>query len=138
MYEGTDARTQHFAAAVGIHANIAKIFTSRIPKKIVKTTASGKTIILDGDTVIFSTLDSLYELKGQLSFDSKAGQKIKDKYSALVEKVKTDPTSTVNVPCFERFVVKEFLTSYMPRAKKITVDELNSREISILYTWIVF
>lgn len=138
MYGEIDARTQHFAAAVGIHANIAKIFTSRIPKKITKTTANGKSIILDGDTVIFSVLDALSELKGQLSFDSKVGKKIRDKYTTLVEKVKNDPTSTINVPCFERFVIEEFLTPYMPRAYKISFNELSSKEISALYTWIVF
>ena len=138
MYEITDARTQEFATWIGIPRNIVKIFTSRIPQKVIKTTATGKKITIDGDTIIYSTLNDLYELRGQLSVDFKREEKIRNKYTALVEKVKYDPTINVKVPCFERFVVSEFLSPYMPRTKKVTVDDLIPEEVAILYNWIRF
>lgn len=137
MYGEIDARTRHLAAAVGINLEIVRIFTSRIPKKISKRTAKGKYMVLDGDTICFSVLDSLCELKNQLSFSSEFGQKVKDKYTCLVNKVKDNPNLNIHVPSFERFVIQEFISPYMPRAYKISFDDLTSREIIALYEWVV-
>ena len=136
MYEDTNARTQEFALEIGLPREIVRIFTSRIPKEINKVGRNGKEYTKDGDTIIFSTLNDIYNMQSYLSSSEVRMNEIRSKYSALVEKVKDNPKATdINLSSFERFAVKETLGPYM---KKINIDELTPEEIVILFQWINF
>ena len=125
MYEDTNARAKEFACWVGIDLDIAKILTSRIPKGfVIRTSASGNEHKIDGDTLIFSSLDSISQLKGRLSETSKNRQQLEKQY-ALISNYKKS---------FERYALEEFITNYLPQ--EITVEQLTDEEVSAIFKWL--
>ena len=125
MYEDTNKdRAIDFACWVGIDINIALILTSRIPKKVVRISAAGKKHIIDGDTMIYSSLNKICNLKGTFSNLSQIKNKIKAEYDSLI-----NPQYS-----FERYAIKEYLELDIPR--EIIIEELSEEEILALYNWI--
>lgn len=125
MYEDTNARAKEFACWVGIDFAIAKVLTSRIPKGIViRISAAGNEHKIDGDTLIFSSLDSISDLKGSLSEISETRQQLEKQY-ALISNYKKS---------FERYALEEYITNYLPR--EITVEQLTDEEVSAIFKWL--
>lgn len=134
MYKDTEERTREFAVWIGIDAEIVKIFSSRIPLKVTKTSSTGKKHEIDGDTILYTVLNKIYDFKNKLVLEPNRYNTICSKYSEL--KTSTDSTSETS-PSFKRFAVKDVLERYLPRVKECRIDlnELSDEEISILYKW---
>lgn len=124
MYEDTNARAKEFAAWVGIDLVIANALTSRIPEEVIRVSAAGNEHKVHGDTLIFSSLDSISKLKGRLSESSQKRKQLERLYAFLGDY----PLS------FERYVLEEYITSYLPR--EITVDMLTDEEVTALFKWL--
>lgn len=125
MYEDTNTRAHEFAAWVGIDFEIAKILTSRIPNApVIRISAAGNSHKIDGDTLIFSSLDSISKLRGYLSDISPKRQQLERKYALI----------GIHSISFERYTLEEFLTSYLPR--EITISMLTDKEVSALFRWL--
>lgn len=124
-----DTRTTRFAASVGVHYHLAYIFTSRVPEKISIKGKNGKIKEIDGDTIVYSILDDVYDLHAHLAFDPKKKADFFNNYAM---------SDNIKKISFERFVVREIFSSCLSKGRyvQISIDDLSDKEIDALYEWI--
>ena len=123
--KNTEARSQEFACDVGITAEIAQIFTSRIPEN--SDSASSSHNKEDNYLKILHILDQIANLKGTLN-----GNLVLDSFAKSLE---ADFPDARNTPKFQRFAVFEVaLTMRFPH--EVNKYELSDAEVSALYSWL--
>ena len=122
--ENTKARAREFACDVGITAEIAEIFTSRIPDVPKSKSSNHKE---DNYLKILHILDQIANLKGTLN-----GNLVLDSFAKSLE---ADFPDARNTPKFQRFAVFEVaLTMRFPH--EVNKYELSDAEVYALYSWL--
>ena len=138
MYE-YEQRVYNLGATSGVSPEVVNVFTSRIPKEIIKTSVSGKQRYFDGDKIVLPVLDRLYDLKGAFSRSSMEKRNVTFLYQMQEDKKSMS---------FARFALLKYLlpTFHLERTTisdrkvffpvEISILTLPEDEVSILYNWI--
>lgn len=134
-----DTRTYTLGAIAGVSPEIVNIFTSRIPEDIKTVSKSGKERHHNGDKIVLSVLDRLYDLKGFFSVNRLELQNLTYIYQISQDK---------KFISFERFVLLKTLRTLFPTEKtssagkyvrfpkNIDLSQISEDEIHALYEWI--
>jgi len=123
----TKDRAQELACDVGITAEIAEIFTSRIPDNTNVSFEEQSTRKEDNYLKIWHILDQIAGFKGVLDTNYA--------FDSFADSLEQDYPDIRNSICFKRFAVFE-ITLTMRFPHEVKKEELSDAEVSALYSWL--